>query len=140
MQKALIQVNLQLHKVISDITRVTGMAIIRAIVAGEKNSQALAALKNYRIKSITADIFKALTGDYRAEHIFVLKQELQLYEIYQGQIASCDVEIKRYLASFAGQENHPLPDPPKQGNRKPRVDKSAFDLGNRLYHTIFLNM
>lgn len=53
MQKALIQVNLQLHKVISDITRVTGMAIIRAIVAGEKNPQALAALKNYRIKSLT---------------------------------------------------------------------------------------
>jgi transposase len=69
MQKALIQVNLQLHKVISDITRVTGMAIIRAIVAGEKNPQLLAALKNYRIKGITADIVKALTGDYRAEHI-----------------------------------------------------------------------
>jgi transposase len=78
MQKALIQMNLQLNKVISDITGVTGMAIIRAIVAGERNPQVLAQLKNSRIKSSTADIAKALTGDYRAEHIFVLKQELQL--------------------------------------------------------------
>ena len=63
------------------------MAIIRAIVTGERNPQVLATNKNPRIRSSTADIVKALTGDYRAEHIFVLKQELQLYEIYQAQIA-----------------------------------------------------
>ncbi|MEG4075713.1 IS110 family transposase, partial [Microcoleus sp. Pol14C2] len=120
MQKALTQMNLQLNKVISDITGVTGMAIIRAIVAGERNPQVLAGLKNSRIKSSTADIAKALTGDYRAEHIFVLKQELQLYDIYQGQIANCDVEIDRYLASFAEGEHNPPPDPPKRGKRKPR--------------------
>jgi len=102
-------------------------------VAGEKNPQVLADLKNYRIKSITAHIVKALTGDYRAEHIFVLKQELQLYEIYQGQIANCDVEIERYLASFAGQKNNSPPNPPKRGNRKPKGHEAAFDLGNHLY-------
>jgi hypothetical protein len=84
MQKALTQMNLQLHKVISDITGVTGMAIIRAIVAGQRNPQVLAALKNPRIRSSTQEIVKALTGDYRAEHIFVLKQELQLYEMYHA--------------------------------------------------------
>ncbi|CBN55397.1 Gp3 protein [Kamptonema sp. PCC 6506] len=133
MQKALIQMNLQLHKVISDITGVTGMAIIRAIVAGERNPQVLANLKNSRIKSSTADIAKALSGDYRVEHIFVLKQELQLYDIYQEQIASCDVEIERYLASFASEENHPPPDPPKRGNRKPRGHEPNFDLRHQLY-------
>jgi transposase len=77
MLQALTQMNLQLNKVISDITGVTGMAIIRAIVAGERNPLVLAELKNSRIKSSTADIASSLTGDYRAEHIFVLKQELQ---------------------------------------------------------------
>lgn len=102
MQKALTQMNLQLHKVISDITGVTGMAIIRAIVAGERNPLVLAANKNPRIRSSTTDIVKALTGDYRAEHVFVLKQELQLYEMYQAQIAACDVEIDKCLARALG--------------------------------------
>ena len=109
------------------------MAIIRAIVAGERNPQTLAELKNSRIKKQHADIAKAKTCDYRAEHIFVLKQELQLYDIYQGQIASCDVEIDRYLASFGPQENNPPPDPPKRGNRKPRGHEPTFNLRNHLY-------
>lgn len=100
MQKALIQMNLQLHKVISDITGVTGLAIIRAIVAGERDPHALAALKNSRIRSSTNDIVKALTGDYRVEQIFVLQQELQLYDMYSAQIAATDVEIDKCLASF----------------------------------------
>lgn len=133
MQKALTQMNLQLHKVISDITGVTGMAIIRAIVAGERNPLVLAANKNPRIRSSTTDIVKALTGDYRAEHVFVLKQELQLYEMYQAQIAACDVEIDKCLASFDCQENNPPPNPPKRGKRKPRGHEPAFDLRSHLY-------
>lgn len=109
------------------------MAIIRAIVAGERNPQVLATKKNPRIRSSTTDIAKALTGDYRAEHIFVLKQELQLYEIYQAPIASCDVEIDRCLASFTSCENNPPPDPPKRGNRKPIGHEPAFDLRHHLY-------
>ena len=65
--------NLQLHRVISDITGRTGLAIIRAIVAGERNPQVLAAFKDPRLKSSDAEIAKALTGDYRVEHIFVLR-------------------------------------------------------------------
>ncbi len=80
--------NLQLHRVISDITGITGMAIIRAIVAGERNPQVLASLKNPRIKSSVSEIAQALTGDYRVEHIFVLQQELQFYEAYQKALAA----------------------------------------------------
>ncbi|AFY92486.1 IS110 family transposase [Chamaesiphon minutus] len=78
MQKALTQMNVQLHRVVSDITGVTGMAIIRAIVAGERDPQQLAALKDPRAKRSTAEIAAALVGDYRVEHLFVLKQELNV--------------------------------------------------------------
>lgn len=91
MQKALTQMNLQLHRVISNITGITGMAIIPAIVAGERNPQVLAALKNPCIKSSTSQITQALTGGYRVEHIFVLQQELQFfYEVFQKAISECD--------------------------------------------------
>jgi hypothetical protein len=87
--------NLQLHRVISDITGVTGMAIIRAIVAGERKPEVLAALKNPRIKSSVSQIAKALTGDYRVEHIFVLQQELQFYELFQKAITATAHKIAR---------------------------------------------
>ena len=90
MQKALTQMNVQLHKVVSDITGITGMAIIRAIAAGEKDPQILAAKKHYRAKRSEAEIAAALNGDYRSEHVFVLQQELQIYDVYQTQIAACD--------------------------------------------------
>ena len=70
--------NLHLHKVISDLTGRTGMAIIQAIVAGERDPQVLATLKDRRIKSSTADIAKALTGDYRSEHLFVQRARIHL--------------------------------------------------------------
>jgi len=72
MQKALTQMNLQLHKVISDITGVTGLNIIRAIVSGERNPQILAELADKRIKSTPEQISKALTGNYREEMVFIL--------------------------------------------------------------------
>jgi hypothetical protein len=80
MQKALIQMNLHLHKVISDVTGLTGMKIIKAIVAGEQDPQILASFKDPHIKSSTADIAASLTGDYRREHLFVLQQELTRYK------------------------------------------------------------
>ena len=83
MQKALTEMNVQLHRVVSDITGVTGMAIIRAIVSGERDPQRLAALKDPRTKRSTEEIAAALVGDYRVEHLFVLKQELNLYDMYQ---------------------------------------------------------
>jgi transposase len=86
-----------MHKVISDITGATGMAVIWKIVAGERDPQALAALKVPRIKSSTTEIAQALTGDYRAEHLFVLQQELAVYEIYQQQILACDLRFAATL-------------------------------------------
>jgi hypothetical protein len=76
MQKALIQMNLHLHKVISDITGVTGMAIIKAIVAGERNPQVLAALKDPRIKCSNAEITASLTGDYRERACICFKTRI----------------------------------------------------------------
>jgi len=86
MQKALTEMNVQLHKVISDITGTTGMRIIRAILDGERDPLKLAQMRDPRIKSSVETIAKALQGDYRQEHLFALKQSLELYEFYQHQI------------------------------------------------------
>lgn len=127
--------NLQLHRVITDITGLTGLAIIRAIAMGERDPQVLAALKHPRVKSTTAQIAAALTGDYRLEHLFVLRQELQLYEFYQAQIAACDLEIEQCLTNFADKLdvcNFPLP-APKNRHKKTSAHAPAFDLRTHLY-------
>src|SRR3990167_6393198 len=82
MQKALTQMNVQLHKVISDVTGQTGVKIIEAILAGERNPTVLAKLRGTRIKNDEATIAKALVGNYREEHLFSLEQEFDLYKIY----------------------------------------------------------
>jgi transposase len=97
MQKALTQMNLKLHQVISDLSGHTGLRIVRAIVAGERDGLKLAALKDRRIKSEVSIIAKALEGDYRAEHLFALKQTLELYDSYQQKIAECDAEILKEM-------------------------------------------
>ncbi|MBR8835157.1 MAG: IS110 family transposase [Stigonema ocellatum SAG 48.90 = DSM 106950] len=133
MQKALIQMNLHLHKVISDITGHTGMAIIRAIVAGEHDPQVLADLKDPRIKSSTNEIAKALTGDYRLEHLFVLKQELTLYEVYQKEIAIIDQQIEKCLADFEPKTLDELPATKKKRRKKSTANHPDFDLRKYLY-------
>lgn len=97
MQKALTQMNVQLHQVLSDVTGVSGLNILKAIVAGERDPYKLAALRHHRVRKSEAEIVAALSGDYRAEHLFVLAQELALYESYQQQIAACDVQIETFL-------------------------------------------
>lgn len=133
MQKALIQMNLHLHKVISDITGLTGMKIIQAIVGGESDPQVLATLKNPRIKSSTADIAKALTGDYRVEHLFVLGQELSLYQTYQAEIRAIDARIEQCLLSFAPQTLAEPPAPKRKRRKKPTANHPDFDLRQYLY-------
>lgn len=107
MQKALSEMNLQLHKVVSDITGITGMRIIKAIINGERNPDKLAALKDCRIKSDKDTIAKALRGDYREEHLFTLKQKYKLYSVYQEEIAECDKAIEGHYKKFEtkAQEN-----------------------------------
>jgi len=94
-QKALIQMNIQLSQALSDVVGVTGQAIIRAIVAGERNPRQLANLRNYRCKKDEDEIIKALTGTWREEHLFILGQSLGLYDFYTQQIEACDREIER---------------------------------------------
>jgi transposase len=135
MQKALTQMNVQLHQVVSDITGTTGMAIIRAIVAGERNPQVLAALRHHRSQRTAAEIAQALAGDYRIEHVFVLQQELQLYDVYKVQIAACDRQIEQCLADFRNKVDlaeAPLPQP-KHIRHKPQGNEPAFDLRTHLY-------
>jgi transposase len=100
MQKSLDQMNLQIHHVISDITGMTGLAILDGIIAGKTDPEELAKLRNYRIKASTETITKSLVGDYRAEHIFTLKQSLTAYRHYQQLIADCDGEIQQRIQSF----------------------------------------
>jgi transposase len=90
MQKALMQMNLQLHHVVSDITGATGMRIIRAVVAGERNPVTLAALRDQRCKESAETIRQALVGNDREEHIFALAQAVELYDTYVAKVRDCD--------------------------------------------------
>jgi transposase len=100
MQKALMQMNVQLHHVVSDITGVTGMKIIRAIVAGNHDPATLAAYRDVRCKASEDTVRQALTGHYRPEHVFALRQALELYDSYQAKVAECDHAIEAVLASL----------------------------------------
>ncbi|MEH2084299.1 MAG: IS110 family transposase [Nostoc sp.] len=135
MQKALTQMNIQLHRVISDITGTTGLSIIREIVSGERNPVKLATLKDGRIKASLEEIAASLTGDYRLELVFILEQELQLYEFYQTQIQKCDIQIEQCLTSFTDKvdvEKKPLAKPKRRGKKQPG-NAPQFDLRTHLY-------
>jgi transposase len=97
MQKALMQMNLQLHHVVTDITGVTGMAIIRAIVAGERDPNVLATHSDRRCHATVETVCQALIGNYREEHVFALTQALELYDVYQTKVSACDTQIEAIL-------------------------------------------
>jgi len=131
MQKALQQMNVQLTQAVSDITGVTGLAIIRAIVAGQRDPQQLAALRDPRCKKSAQEIAKALTGNYRAEHLFALQQALALYDFYTAQLAACDVEIERQFANLkpVSEDLPPLPPSTKRDTHSknaPRYDARSY--------------
>jgi transposase len=128
MQKALHLMNLQLTNVISDITGKTGMAIIRDIVAGTYDPVELAQHRDPRCTKSEEEIAKALTGNYRQEHVFALKQALALYAFYTQQLRECDAEIEQLYASFEPAldiEAQPLPptsQPKRRANNAPEYD------------------
>jgi transposase len=131
MQKALVQMNVQLQHVIEDITGATGMRIIRAILSGERNPQKLAALRDPNCKNSATIIAKALEGDWRKEHLFALEQAVELVDAYQAKIAACDERILAHLGSFDDRSGEgPLPHGPAP--RKDRHDLS-FDATAELY-------
>ena len=142
MHKALTQMNLQIHHVISDITGVTGLAIVDSILAGQRNSTELAQLRDRHMKVDTETIRKSLEGNWRSEHLFTLRQSRDLYRIYQQQIVRCDLEIEKMLQQFEPRTDpveKPLPPDRKQnrdGRKKRRKNghpHPEFDLRTETY-------
>jgi transposase len=108
LHKALTQMNIQLQHVISDLTGYTGLAILEAILAGERDPQTLAALKDYRIKASRDVIAKSLQGDWRAEHLLTLRQTYSLWQKHQALISECDEEIAALLKIFETRAENPI--------------------------------
>lgn len=134
MQKALQQMNVQLTQVLSDITGETGLAIIRAIVAGERNPVTLAQLRDPRCAHRPDEIAKALTGHYRDEHVFALKQALAAYDFYTTQVHECDQEIEqhyRVLTPVVDVAQNPLPPSAKTNTHSKNAP--GFDVRTELY-------
>jgi transposase len=131
MHKALQQMNVLLHQVVADITGATGMTIIRAILAGERDPHVLAQARDYRCKQSSEVIANSLVGNYRAEHLFALQQAVTLYEVYQAQIVACDQQIEAYLASCAPIALDPPPAPAKPRQRT--GNPFHFDAHAQLY-------
>ena len=132
LQKALTQMNVQLHHVITDIMGVTGQAIVRAIAQGERDAATLAKLRDRRIKANEAEVTASLRGNWREEHLFALKQALALIDAYAEQIAQCDGELQRLLEALKG---HDLPGAglgaPKRGT--PARNTVRFDARAALF-------
>ena len=140
LHKALSQMNVQIHHVISDITGLTGLAILEAILEGERDRQKLAALKDHRIKASAATIARSLEGDWRAEHLFVLRQALDTWKHYQQLITRCDEAIQSMLATLDGQEHStPLP-PPATSHRKPQRNDPRFDARAELHRLLGIDL
>ncbi|MGE5223167.1 MAG: IS110 family transposase [Omnitrophica WOR_2 bacterium] len=132
MQKALIQMNLRLSSVLSDITGVTGMQIMRAILAGERDPQVLAAFREPGCKKNEAEIAQALTGHYKREQVFALKQAVELYDFYDHQLQACDAELEAMYQEFDPPEDPGTP-PPTPRTQKRRKNQAYFDLAPALY-------
>jgi transposase len=129
MQKALTQMNIQLANVISDVVGETGQRILRAIVAGERDGNVLAAMKDVRIHASHDEIIKSLQGNWRGEHLFALKQALALFDFIGTQLAECDREIERQLQCLQTHDGEP------GKSKKKSIPRNApkFDLRTQLF-------
>lgn len=133
-QKALTEMNVQLANVISDVTGVTGMAILRAMVAGERDLHQLAALKQRQIHATRQEIAQSLEGNWRPELLFVIGQNLDLYDFYLGEIRKCDQQIETHMNTMQAKVDpatHKMPD--SRHGRKKRKHAPHFDLRQHLY-------
>jgi transposase len=134
MQKALVQMNLQLPLVVSNIVGLTGQRILRAIVAGERDPQRLAAHRDWRCKATPAEIGAALTGHYRAEHLFVLAQNLALYDACQTQLTACDAAIDAHLQALSTRVAAPAtPLPAPRVVKKAQQNEPRFEIRQPLH-------
>jgi len=129
MQKALTQMNVQLANVIADVVGETGQKILRAIVAGERDGRVLGAMKNARIRASVEEIAKSLQGNWRAEHLFALKQALAGFDFIGTQLGECDREIEQQLQSLHTHEGEPAKSKPRGRAR----NAPKFDLRTQLF-------
>lgn len=118
MQKSLDQMNVRVHRAVSDLNGITGMAIIRAIVAGERDPQKLAQLRDRRCSKSVEEIAEQLTGHWREDHLFSLRQSLKMYDAVQEQIAAYNHEILRKLAEMEKETCTGAPVPPVKNRQK----------------------
>lgn len=143
LHKALTQMNVQLHHVISDLTGVTGQAILRAILGGERDPQTLAALKDHRIKASRDVIAKSLRGDWRAEHLFTLQQTHALWQQHQTLIAACDTQIEAMLQTFDAKVDvtaAPLPPQTKTSHKKAQRNEPQFAARAECYRVLGVDL
>jgi transposase len=140
MQKALQLMNLKLSEVVSDITGVTGQRIIRSILAGERDPQRLAHLRDPKCAKSEAEIAQALTGHYQAEHLFVLKQAVEQYDFYQRQLAECDAAIEALYAQFPPTAPGANCPPPAAKTTQRRKNQAHFDLAGHLYRLVGVDL
>jgi transposase len=129
----MMQMNLQLHHVVRDVTGLTGMKIIRAIVAGERNAEVLARHRDYRCRASIQTIQNALIGNYQDEHVFELTQALSLYDFYQTQVAQCDERIELALRRLQEGVEPACAPLPAARHRKQQPNGFAFDVRAALY-------
>ncbi len=141
MQKALQLMNVKLTAVVSDITGVTGLSIIRAIVAGERDRYNLARFRQSGCAKSEEEIAKALDGNYKLEHVFVLKQALAQYDFYLQQIQECDAQMEAMYATLppSDPDDQGSP-PPKRKGGKPRKNQAHFDLAASLYQVVGVDL
>ena len=138
MQKALEQMNVKLTEVVNDITGVTGMAIVKAILDGQRDPRELAKLRNYRCRRTEAEIARALQGNWRDEHLFALRQAVALYEYYRQLLRECDEQVEAHLRSFADRSAaRPLPARPTASaasrRRRRPANAPCFDVRAALH-------
>lgn len=141
MQKALSQMNRQLHHVLSDLTGPSGLAILDAILGGERDPQVLGQLRHGRVKAPVETMAQALVGDYRPEPLFTRKQSLQAYRYYQTLLAACDQQIEAYLREFDSKidvAEHPLG--PQPNPHQPRKNEFRFDMRSELYRILGVDL
>ena len=133
MQKALTFMNLQLHHVVTDVTGVTGMKIIRAILGGERDPQVLAQMRDVRCKASEETVRAALVGNYQPEHVFALAQAVALYDFYQARVDECDAKIQEVLAVLVAEKESPSAPLPKARHRTAQPNAVSFDVRPFLY-------
>jgi transposase len=133
MQKALTEMNLKLHTVLTDLTGQTGLRIVRSILDGERDPERLAAFRDYRCHASHAEIVAALTGNYRAEHLFALKQNFAAYEFLLQQIAECDDELEALLTALADQQPPPSASLPPARRKRASKHQPQFDIRGPLH-------